>query len=109
MVNVALHVRLQAQPGKEKDLEEFLRAQLPYALGEAETAAWFAVKLDERTYGIFDAFADESGRQAHLNGEIAKNLGKIANDLLAQPPSIDKLDVIAVKLPNSGEVPDSLG
>ncbi|HEX2603284.1 MAG TPA: antibiotic biosynthesis monooxygenase [Oxalicibacterium sp.] len=109
MVNVALQARLEAKPGKEKELEEFLRAQLSYALGEPDTLAWFAIKLDERTFGIFDAFEDESGRQAHLNGEIAKNLGKIAADLLAKPPTIDKLDVIASKLPNSGEVPDSLG
>jgi len=109
MVNLALQARLEAKPGKERDLEEFLRAQLSYALGEPETPAWFAVKLDERTYGIFDAFENESGRQAHLNGEIAKNLGRIAGDLLAKPPAIDKLQVIASKLPDSGEVPDSLG
>jgi quinol monooxygenase YgiN len=109
MANVALQARLEAKPGKEKELEEFLRAQLSYALGEPETQAWFAIKLDSRTFGIFDAFENESGRQAHLNGEIAKNLGKIANDLLAKPPVIDKLDIIASKMPGSGEIPDSLG
>jgi quinol monooxygenase YgiN len=109
MVNVALQARLEAKPGKEKELEEFLRAQLSYALGEPETSAWFAVKLDNRTFGIFDAFENDSGRQAHLNGEIAKNVGKIANDLLVKPPVIEQLDVIAAKLPGSGEVPDSLG
>lgn len=109
MVNVALQARLEAKPGREKELEEFLRAQLPYALGESATQAWFAVKLDTCTYGIFDAFENETGRQAHLHGEIASNLGKIAGDLLAKPPAIDKLDVIVSKLPGSGEVPDSLG
>jgi quinol monooxygenase YgiN len=109
MVNVALQVRLEAKPGKEKELEEFLRAQLPYALGEPETPAWFALKLDDRTFGIFDAFENESGRQAHLGGEIAMNLGKMAGELLANAPNIERLEVIAAKLPGSGEVPDSLG
>jgi quinol monooxygenase YgiN len=78
-------------------------------LGEPETTAWFAVKLSNNTFGIFDAFPDESGRQAHLTGEIAKGLGRIAADLLAKPPVIEQLDVLAAKLPGSGEVPDSLG
>lgn len=109
MVNVGLQVRLEAKPGKEKELEEFLRAQLPFALGEPATIAWFAIKLDDRTFGIFDAFQNESGRQAHLDGEIAKALGKAAAHLLATPPMIEKLNVLAAKLPGSGEVPDSLG
>jgi quinol monooxygenase YgiN len=109
MVDVALQVRLEAKPGKGKELEEFLRTQLSYALGEPQTTAWFAIKLNDHTFGIFDAFPDESGRQAHLDGEIAKNLGKIAGDLLASPPHIYKLDILAAKLPGSGEVPDSLG
>lgn len=109
MVNVALQVRLEAKPGKEKELDEFLRAQLSYAMGEPETTAWFAVRLNQNTFGIFDAFPDEDGRQAHLDGEIARNLGNIAGDLLAKPPVIERLDVIVSKLPGSGEVPDSLG
>jgi quinol monooxygenase YgiN len=109
MVNVGLQVRLEAKPGKEKELEEFLRTQLPFALGEPATIAWFAIKLDDKTFGIFDAFENESGRQAHLDGEIAKALGKVAADLLAKPPVIEKLSVLAAKLPGSGEVPDSLG
>jgi len=109
MVNVALQVRLEAKPGKEKELEEFLRAQLPYALGEPGTPVWFALKLDSRSFGIFDAFEDESDRQAHLSGEIAMNLGKLGSELLAKAPTIERLDVIASKLPGSGEVPDSLG
>jgi len=109
MVNVALHARLEAKPGKEKELDEFLRAQLPYALGEPETVAWFAVRLSHNTFGIFDAFPDEAGRQAHLEGEIARNLGKAASELLARPPEITKLDILASKLPPDGDVPDSLG
>jgi quinol monooxygenase YgiN len=109
MVNVALQARLEAKPGKEKELEEFLRALLPYALGEPATVAWFAIKLDASTFGIFDAFADEAGQQAHLDGEIAKALVEDAAHLLAKPPMIEKITVLAAKLPGSGEVPDSLG
>ncbi|GGI54398.1 putative quinol monooxygenase [Oxalicibacterium solurbis] len=109
MVNVALQVRLEAKPGKEKELEEFLRAQLSYALGEPATVSWFAVKFDDRTFGIFDAFADEAGRKAHLEGEIAKALGQRAGELLAKPLAIERMDVMAAKLPGNGEVPDSLG
>ena len=109
MVNVGLQVRLEAKPGKEKELEEFLRAQLSYALGESGTTAWFAIQLDAKTFGIFDAFSDENGRQAHLEGEIAKALGTQAANLLAHPPAIEKFVVLAAKLPGSGEVPDSLG
>ncbi len=103
MVNVGLQVRLEAE------LEEFLRAQLPYALGEPGTTAWFAIKLDAKTFGIFDAFPDENGRHAHLEGEIAKALGTVATKLLAHPLDIQKFAVLAAKLPGSGEVPDSLG
>jgi quinol monooxygenase YgiN len=109
MVNVGLQVRLEAKPGKEKELEEFLHAQLPYALGEPATTAWFAIKMGPGTFGIFDAFPDEAGQQAHLDGEIAKELGEIAAHLLAKPPVIEKLTILAAKLPGSGEVPDSLG
>jgi quinol monooxygenase YgiN len=109
MVKLGLQVRLEAKPGKEKELEEFLRDQLSFALGEPATTAWFAIKLDTRTFGIFDAFADEAGQQAHLDGEIAKALGKISADLLAKPPQIEKLTVLAAKMPGSGETPDTLG
>lgn len=109
MVNVGLQVRLEAKPGKEKELEEFLRAQLAYALGEPGTTAWFAIKLDAKTFGIFDAFPDENGRRAHLEGEIAKALGTAGSSLLAHPLAIEKFEVLAAKLPGSGEVPDSLG
>ncbi len=109
MVNLGLQVRLEAKPGKEKELEEFLRAQLPYALGEPATVAWFAVKLNTSTFLIFDAFENESGRQAHIEGAIAAALGEVASQFLAKPPVIEKLTVLAAKLPGSGEVPDSLG
>jgi quinol monooxygenase YgiN len=109
MVNVALQVRLEAKAGKEKELEEFLHAQLSFALGEPGTTAWFAVKFGPGSFGIFDAFPDEAGRKAHLDGEIAKALGTVASTLLAKAPVIERMDVLAVKLPGNGEVPDSLG
>ena len=109
MVTLGLQVRLEAKPGKEQELEEFLHAQLSYALGETDTVAWFAVRIAPGVFGIFDAFADEDGRKAHLDGEIASALQNRAGELLAKPLLIEQLDILAVKLPGSGEVPDSLG
>jgi quinol monooxygenase YgiN len=99
MVNVALLVKLEAKPGKEKDVEAFLRSGLPLVEDEPATTAWFGIRLGPSTYGIFDAFPDEKGRQAHLSGKVAAALMARAPDLLAQPPSIEKVDVLADKLP----------
>ena len=99
MVTVALLVRLEAKPGKEKDVEAFLKSGLPLAQAEPATTAWFALKLGPKTFGIFDAFPDDSGRQAHLSGPIAAALMAKAGDLLAQPPNIEKVDLLATKLP----------
>ena len=99
MIKVALFVRLEAKAGKEADLEKFLEAGLAMANQEATTPLWFALRLGPSTFGIFDAFSDESGRQAHLTGPIAKALMANAPELLAQAPSIEKLDVLGAKLP----------
>jgi len=99
MVNVALFVRLEAKPGKEKDVESFLRGGLQLVQQEKATTAWFALRLGPSTFGIFDAFPDESGRQAHLTGQVAAALMARANELFSQPPSIEKVDVLAAKLP----------
>lgn len=99
MVNVALFVRLQAQPGKEQELESFLKAGLPIVIEEPATTAWFAIRLGPSTFAIFDAFANEAGRQAHLTGRLAAALMAKAAELLAAPPSIEKVDVLAAKLP----------
>lgn len=108
-VNVGMQTRLEAKPGKEKELEEYLRAQLSFALGEAATTAWFATKLDNKTFGIFHAFYDASGLQAHLDGEICKALlGDVAH-LLATPPVVENLSILAAKLPDHVEFPDTLG
>ena len=99
MVKVALLVRLEAKPGKEAEVEQFLRGGLAVVQGEPATTAWFGIRLGPSTFGIFDAFPDESGRQAHLSGRVAAALMAKAPELLAEAPSIEKVDVLAAKLP----------
>ena len=98
MVTVGLLVTVQAKPGKEQELADFLASALALAQAEPDTAAWFAFKIDESTYGIFDAFPSDDGRQAHLNGPIAAALMSKADELLASPPQIQPVDVLAAKL-----------
>ena len=98
MVKKGLWVMLEAKPGKEGEVEKFLSGALPLAEKEPATVAWFALKIGPSTFGIFDVFPDESGRQAHLNGPIAAALMENAAMLLAEPPVIEKLDVLAAKL-----------
>ncbi|MEP6925493.1 MAG: antibiotic biosynthesis monooxygenase, partial [Pyrinomonadaceae bacterium] len=95
MVKVALYVRLEAKPGKEADVEAFLKSGLAIVEGEPATIAWFAIKMSESTFGIFDAFPDEAGREAHLAGQVAAALMAKAPELLAEPPSIEKVEVLA--------------
>ncbi len=97
-VNVALWVRLDAKPDKESIVEDFLRSALPLVDQEPATTAWFAIKLGPSTFGIFDAFPDEAGRQAHLGGKVAAALMEKAPELLARAPQIEKVDVLAAKL-----------
>ncbi|MEO6353333.1 MAG: antibiotic biosynthesis monooxygenase [Burkholderiaceae bacterium] len=99
MVKVALFVRLEAKPGKEQEVENFLISGLALVLEEPATTAWFGIRLGPSTFGIFDAFPDEAGRQAHLAGKVAAALMAKASELFASPPSIEKLDVLAAKLP----------
>jgi len=99
MVKVALFVRLEAKPGKEAEVADFLRSGLALVEEEPATTAWFGIQLGPSTFGIFDAFPDDAGRQAHLNGRVAAALMASAADLLAQPPSIEMVDVLAAKLP----------
>jgi quinol monooxygenase YgiN len=100
MVKVALFVRLEAKPGKEALVEEFLLSGLPIVQNEPATVAWFGIRLGPTTFGIFDAFPDEAGRQAHLSGQVAAALMAKAPELLATPPVIEKVDVLATKLPH---------
>jgi quinol monooxygenase YgiN len=99
MVKVALFVRLEAKPGKEGEVEAFLKSGLPLVQEEPKTIAWFGIRLGPKTFGIFDAFPDEQGRQAHLAGRVAAALMAKASDLFASPPEIEKVDVLAAKLP----------
>lgn len=99
MVTVGLFVRLEAKPGRENDVENFLASGLALVQEEPATTAWFALRLGTSTFGIFDAFPDEAGRKAHLSGQVAAALMAQAPDLLAQPPSIEKANIIATKLP----------
>lgn len=98
LVTVGLLVRLTAKPGKELELERFLRSAQPLVENEPETTAWFALKFGPLSFGIFDAFPHEAARQAHLKGLVAAGLMARAADLLAAPPEIEHVDTIASKL-----------
>ena len=97
-VHKALLARLEAKPGKEAAVKDFLISALALANQEARTTVWFALQLGPSTFGVFDAFADDAGRQAHLSGPIAQALMAKASELLSAPPQIDPVDVLAAKL-----------
>jgi quinol monooxygenase YgiN len=100
MVKVALWVRLEAKPGKEEEVAAFLKGGLAIVEQEPATIAWFAIRLNPSTFGIFDAFPDDAGRQAHLSGRVAAALMQKAPELLTKPPTIEKIEVLAAKLPH---------
>ncbi|HZC65148.1 MAG TPA: antibiotic biosynthesis monooxygenase [Candidatus Dormibacteraeota bacterium] len=97
MVKVGLFVRLEAKPGKEADVAAFLKSGLALVQEEPGTITWYALQLGKSTFGIFDSFENEDGRNAHLNGKVAAALMAKASDLFSQPPSIEKVDLLAVK------------
>jgi quinol monooxygenase YgiN len=97
-VKVGILATLKAKPGKEDDVAAFLKSALPMANQEQATTVWFALKIDASTYGIFDAFPDDSGRQAHLSGPIAAALMAHWEELLSEPPKIEQVEVLAAKL-----------
>jgi quinol monooxygenase YgiN len=99
MLTLGFFVRLEAKPGKEKEVAAFLKQGLEMANQETTTPLWFALRLGPSTFGVFDAFHDEVGRQTHFNGPIAKALMAIAPTLLAVPPSIEQIEVLGAKLP----------
>jgi quinol monooxygenase YgiN len=98
MPTVSLFVRLEAKPGKEQDVAAFLKQGLELAKQEQTTPVWFALRLGPSTFGVFDAFRDETGRQNHLNGPIAQALMAQAPALLAAPPVIERIDVLGAKV-----------
>ncbi|MDD4955100.1 MAG: antibiotic biosynthesis monooxygenase [Candidatus Omnitrophica bacterium] len=97
MIKVGLFVRLEAKPGKEAELEKFLRDSLCVVQEEPETIVWFALRLGPSTFGIFDAFDNEAGRTAHLSGRVAISLMVKAADLLTHLPAIEKADILEAK------------
>jgi len=101
MDRFALLALLEAKAGKEKEVEEFLKSAQPLAVRESGTSTWYAVKLGPAKFGIFDTFKDEAGRKAHLSGEIAKALFAKADELLAKPPQVEMLEILAAKAPTT--------
>ncbi|MGA7429100.1 MAG: antibiotic biosynthesis monooxygenase family protein [Xanthobacteraceae bacterium] len=99
MTKFALYVPLEAKPGKEKEVADFLRSALPLVSAEPGTISWFAIEEGPSRFAIFDTFDDEAGRDAHLNGKVAAALMAKAADLFAKPPTIHKLGILADKLP----------
>jgi quinol monooxygenase YgiN len=99
MSKLAIWAQLKAKPGKEEEVEKFLKSAQPLAEREQGTITWYAVKMAPGSYGIFDTFADDFGRNAHLTGEIAKALSARAGELFAEPPEIHKLEILAAKVP----------
>ena len=97
MVKLAIWATVQAKSGKEGQVESFLKSAQPLAEAEPKTVSWYALNLGGGRFGIFDTFQNESGREAHLNGEIAKALFAKANDLFAKAPEIAKPDILASK------------
>ena len=98
MVKYAIVARVEAKSGKEEAVEQFLKSALPLAEDEKDTISWYALKIGPSTYGIFDTFNDEGGREAHLNGKIAAALMQHADELLSKPPVIEKVELLAVKV-----------
>jgi quinol monooxygenase YgiN len=97
MAKYALYVSLKAKPGKEKDVEAFLKQGAEMSKNETGTVNWYGLKEDEGNYSVFDTFNDEAGRDAHLNGDIAKALMAKASELFASPPQIHKINILADK------------
>ena len=97
MIKLGLLARLEAKPGKEAEVEAFLKSALPLAQAENATIDWYAIRINESTFGIFDTFEGEDGRNAHLNGPIAAALMANADRLLAKPPVIEQIDILSSK------------
>jgi quinol monooxygenase YgiN len=99
LMNVGLFVRIEAKTGREEEVENFLKGALAQVDDEPGTTVWFAIRLGLSTFGIFDAFPDDSGRQAHLSGAVAKQLMEKADEWFSEPPTIEAVDILAAKLP----------
>ncbi len=98
MIKLALLATLKAKAGKESEVEEFLTSALPLVEEEPDTAQWYAIKFDDSTFGIFDTFETEAGRDAHLNGKVAAVLMEKADELFSEAPDIKKLEILTAKI-----------
>jgi len=96
-IKLGILALLEAKPERGDDLAAFLEQGRAIAASEEGTVTWYAFKLDETTYGIFDTFESEEGRQAHIDGEIPKALDQVGDDLLAKAPEIRPVEIVAVK------------
>ena len=103
MFTRGLFARLEAKPGKEEEVAAFLMQGLELANQEGTTPVWFALRLGPTTFAIFDSFEDEAGRQAHLDGPIAKALMAKAGELFAAPPSIERVEVLGAKVTSAAK------
>ena len=103
MTQHALYVQLEAKPGKEQEVASFLSGARSMVNDEPDTTAWFAIRMGPRTFGIFDAFANERGRDAHLQGKVAKELMSKAPQLFTKTPEIQRIDVLAASCPTRAE------
>lgn len=99
MVKVAMLTQFEARTGREREVQEFLRAALPFVKAEPETSAWFGLRLGPKSFGIFDVFPDEAGRMAHLSGCAAEQLIAKTPGIFAAPPIMQKFEIVAAKLP----------
>lgn len=99
MAKLGLLVTLEAKPGKEDEVEQFLRGALPLVRNEPGTVSWYAIRLGNSKFGIFDTFEDEAGRKAHVSGKVAEALFAKASELFSEAPKIEQLDILAEKLP----------
>jgi quinol monooxygenase YgiN len=100
MTQLALYVQLEAKPGKEQEVAAFLSGARRIVESEPDTTAWFAIKMGPRTFGIFDVFANERGREAHLHGKVAEQLMAKAPQLFVNTPEIQRMEILADKLPH---------
>lgn len=103
MSKLAIWAEVEAQPGKEQEVAEFLKSAQALAEKEQGTITWYALKLHGAKFGIFDTFADEKGRDAHLNGKIAKVLFARAQELFLEEPKVHKIDILAAKVPGGAK------
>ena len=99
MTKFGLLVTLEAKPGKEDEVDQFLRGALPLVEQESGTVSWYAVRMGNSKFGIFDTFNDETGKNAHLSGKVAEALFAKAEELFSQAPKIEELAILAEKLP----------